>query len=43
MAIIINFQEHANSRIKKENDVTRKNTSTGSGQIIYFNKEVVEQ
>lgn len=43
MAIIINFQEYANSRIKKENDITRKNVSTENGQIIYFNKEAIEQ
>ena len=43
MAIIINFQEYANFKKKNENDVARKNISTGNGQIIYFNKEAVKQ
>ena len=43
MAIIINFQEYANFKKKKENDVVRKNISTEKGQIIYFNKEAIEQ
>lgn len=43
MAIIINFQEYVDSKIKKENDITRKNITTEYGQIIYFNKEAIEQ
>ena len=43
MAIIINFQEYANSKTRKENTITRKNVSVENGQIIYFNKEVIEQ
>ena len=43
MAIIINFQEYANFKKKKENDVARKNISTENGQIIYFHKEAIEQ
>lgn len=43
MAIIINFQEYVNSRTKKENDIKRNNISTECGEIIYFNKEVIEQ
>ena len=43
MAIIINFQEYANSKMRKENNTTRKNVSTENGQIIYFNKEAIEQ
>ena len=43
MAIIINFQEYANSKTRKENKITRKNVSVENGQIIYFNKEGVEQ
>lgn len=43
MAIIINFQEYANSKTRKENNITRKNVSSENGQIINFNKEVIEQ
>ena len=43
MAIIINFQEYANSKTRKENKITRKNVSVENGQIIYFNKEGIEQ
>lgn len=43
MAIIINFQEYANSKTRKENTITRKNVSVENGQIIYFNKEAIEQ
>mgnify|MGYP002473867436 CR=1 FL=1 len=43
MAIIINFQEYVNSKTRKENNITRKNVSTENGQIIYFNKEAIEQ
>lgn len=43
MAIIINFQEYVNPKTRKENNITRKNVSTENGQIIYFNKEAIEQ
>ena len=43
MAIIINFQEYANSKTRKENNIIRKNVSAENGQIIYFNKEAIEQ
>lgn len=43
MAVIINFQEYANSKTRKENNITRKNVSDENGQIIYFNKEATEQ
>lgn len=44
MAIIINFQEYANSKVKKENNFKRNDISTENGKIIYFNtREVIEQ
>lgn len=43
MAIIINFQEYANSKTRKGKNIRRKNVSEENGQIIYFNKEAIEQ
>lgn len=43
MTIIINFQEYANYKTRKGNNITRKNVSVENGQIIYFNKEAIEQ
>lgn len=43
MAIIINFQEYANSKTRKGKNIRRKNVSEENGQIIYFNKEAIKQ
>lgn len=43
MTIIINFQEYANSKTRKGKNIRRKNVSEENGQIIYFNKEAIEQ